>query len=142
MKIDSIDREIIRILEENARTSFRKIAKKLGLSPMAIVKRIRKLEEMGVIKKYTVILDPTPLGYNCSFCIFVRVKPGYDVEEIGRMISGFPETFIVNMIAGDYDLAVLTRCKDKEAIQNYISKINNIEGVERVNSYFVIKTIV
>ncbi len=58
MNLDETDIEIVRILEENSRTSFRKIAKRLGLSSMAIVKRIKKLERNRIIKKYTVTLDP------------------------------------------------------------------------------------
>lgn len=142
MNMDEIDIEIIRILEENARTSFRTIAKKLGLSPMAIVKRIRKLERNGIIKKYTVMLDPNLMGYVCSLCILIRVKAGYDPEDIGRKIAEYSQTYIVNVIAGDHDLAIISRCRNRDELKMYLSSINRIEGVERVNSYFVIKNIV
>ena len=142
MNLDEIDIKIIRILEENARTSFRKIAMRLGLSPMTIVKRIKRLEKNGIIKKYTVTLDPNLMGYVCSLCILVRVKAGYDPENIGKKISEYPQTYMVNVIAGDHDLAIISRCRNRNELKMYLSLINQIEGVERVNSYFVIKSIV
>jgi len=142
MKIDKIDLKIIEILEENSRTSFRNIAKNLGLTPMAVVKRVRKLEDIGIIKKYTIVSDPDLLGYKCNFYILIRVRPGYNAEDIGRKIAKYPETYIVNVIIGEYDLSVITRCRDREDIKEYISKINRIEGVERVVPYFIVKTIV
>ena len=142
MKIDRVDLKILDILEENSRTSFRKIAKDLGLTPMAVVKRVRKLENLGIIKRYTIISDPDRLGYQCNFFILIRVKPGYNAEDIGKIIAGFQETYIVNVMIGEYDLSVITRCRDRENIKNYISRINNIEGVERVVPYFIVKTLV
>ena len=142
MKMDQIDMKIIRFLEENSRMSFRGIAKKLGLTPMAVVKRVKKLEKVGIIKKYTIILDPEPLGYTCNFCIFIRIKPGYNVEEVGRIITDFPETYLVNIVTGDYDLIIITKCRNKSEIKDYIFRINNIEGVERVNAHFIIKSLV
>lgn len=139
--LDNIDLQIIKILEENARTSFRKIAKKLGMSPMAILKRVKRLEQLGIIKKYTIVLDQDLLGTFCNLCILVRVKPGYDVVKIGKKISDFPETIVVNQIAGDHDLSIIARCRDKNEIGVYLTKINRIEGIERVNSYYVIRTI-
>jgi DNA-binding Lrp family transcriptional regulator len=139
--MDNIDREIIRILEENSRTSFRKIARILNVSPMTVVKRVRRLEKACIIKKYTIQLDYDKLGYICNLCILIRVKPGYDIVSIGRKIAEMPETLVVNQIAGDYDLSVIAKCRGKDELGRYIQRISGIEGVERVNSYFVIQTI-
>ncbi len=72
----------------------------------------------------------------------MRVKAGYDPENIGKKISEYPQTYMVNVIAGDNDLVIISRCRNRDELKIYLSSINQIEGVERVNSYFVIKSIV
>ncbi len=141
MKLDEKDLEILRMLERNARTSFRSIAKEIGLSPMAVVKRVRKMESEGVIKKYTIVINPDVLGYNCNLYILVRVKAGFDATEIGKKLLELPGTCNVNQITGDHDLVLMARCRDREEIGRYLCEINKMEGVERVNSYFIIRSI-
>ncbi|MEB3772596.1 MAG: AsnC family transcriptional regulator, partial [Desulfurococcales archaeon] len=62
--IDEKDKVIVDMLRENARVSYSEIARKLGISEVAVMKRVKKLEASGVIKKYTVIVDYKKLGYN------------------------------------------------------------------------------
>lgn len=140
-KLDKIDMEILSILEENARTSFRSIAKRLDVSPMAIVKRVKRMEREGIVKKYTIVLDQDLLGYTCNLYILVRVKAGIDAFEIGKRTLKLHGTCNVNQIIGDHDLAIMARCKDRKEAADYLRELNRIEGVERVNSYFIIKSI-
>ena len=139
MKLDKLDLKIIDVLEENSRIPYRNLSKILGLTPMAAYKRVKRLEKLGVIKRYTILTDPDALGYKCNFYLLIRVKPGYDPEAIGKMIASFKETYLVNVLIGDYELAVITRCRDKEDIRSYISKIKNIDGVDNVNPYYIVK---
>lgn len=64
VELDEKDRRIIEVLKNNARTSYTEIAKILGLSDVAVLKRIRRLEQLGIIKRYTIVLDYKKLGYN------------------------------------------------------------------------------
>ena len=141
MILDDKDREIIRLLEENSRYSIREIAGKVGLSHMAVYKRIKKLVDMGVIKKFSIIVDPSNLGYSCAYYIMVRVKPGYDPIKIGEKIKSMRGVSMVNIIASDYDILVLTRCLSKNEAYDVLSSVRKMEGVERASPIYIIKTL-
>jgi len=76
LMIDEKDLKILEILRKNSRTPYSEIAKIVGISDVAVIKRIRKLEQLGLIRKYTIIIDPKKLGYNA-----VSIT-GIDVELI------------------------------------------------------------
>ncbi len=141
MILDDKDRMIIRLLEENSRYSIREIAGKVGLSHMAVYKRIRKLVDSGVIKKFSVVVDPSNLGYSCAYYIMVRVKQGYDPIKIGELIKGLGGVSMVNIIASDYDILVLTRCLSKDEAYDVLTKVRRLEGVERATPVYIIKTL-
>lgn len=141
MKIDEVDRRILSILSDNSRLSLRQLAKMVGYSPMGIYKRLKKLESMGVIKKYSVITDPASIGYACSFYILVRVSPGHDVDKVAEEINSMDGINMVNVIAGQYDLIVLTKCLERGVAITLLKKIRSIKGVSRVTPFYIIKTV-
>ncbi len=141
MKMDDFDRQIIDRLMKNARISFRKIARDLGVSPMTVVKRVKKMEEAGYIRGYTVLLDYSKVKEACKLCIMVRVKSGFRAENVGREISKLRGCISVNYVTGNFDLAIIAVCKGKEGIGEFLSKLSSIEGVERADSHLVIKEI-
>lgn len=141
MILDDKDREIIRLLEENSRYSVREIANKVGLSHMAVYKRIRKLVDMGVIKRFSIVVDPSNLGYSCAYYIMVRVKPGYDPIKVGEDIRRISGVSLVNIIASDYDILVFTRCLSKDEAYGVLTSVRRMEGVERASPVYIIKTL-
>ncbi len=141
MMLDDKDREIIRLLEENSRYSIREIASRVGLSHMAVYKRIKKLVDLGVIKKFSIIVDPSNLGYSCAYYIMVRVKSGYDPITVGEKIRGMDGVSMVNVIASEYDLLVLTRCLSKSEAYDVLNKVRRMEEVERASPVYIIKTL-
>ncbi len=136
--LDEIDLKILSALKKNARKSFRKIASELGVSPMTVIKRVRRMEKLGVILGYTVLLDESKLS-DCNLCVLVRVKPGHDVEKVGRRITEMQECICVNYVAGKYDLALMISCKDKERAGEVLKKLKAVDGVEDVETHLLIK---
>ena len=75
--INEKDLEIIKLMRENSRIPYTELAKRVGISDVAVIKRIKKLERRGIIKKYTIIVDPKKLGYNSVSIVGINVEPEY-----------------------------------------------------------------
>ena len=98
--IDEIDRQILNILQQNARTPNAEIARQVGMAPSAVLERIRKLETRGVIRGYEARIDPEALGLNLLAFIFVRSEDPEGVRT-GEALAQIPEVQEVHHIAGE-----------------------------------------
>src|SRR6185369_17761963 len=98
--IDEIDRQILNILQENARTSNAEIARQVGMAPSAVLDRIRKLEERGVIKGYGVQLDGQSVGLGLLAFVFVRTEEMCGEEKVTRALASLPEVLELHHVAG------------------------------------------
>jgi len=130
--LDEVDMFIIKELMENARKPFREIALKLKLSDVAVIKRVRKLEARGVIKKYALVVNPASLGYNKISFTGVNVKP----DKLFEVVSKLREKEYVKYLAitsGDHELLAVIWARDGDELQKIHEEIRSIEGV--VNIY-------
>jgi Lrp/AsnC family leucine-responsive transcriptional regulator len=136
--MDELDKKIIDLLCQDARQSYREIARKLGTSHANIANRIENMEKSGTIKGYTVVLNPENFDLY-PLCMQISVKPGANVSAIGQMLSGLDEVSIVSRVTGQQDLLVLALCKDKNQAVNLMSKVSGIEGIDKMESHVVIE---
>jgi Lrp/AsnC family transcriptional regulator for asnA, asnC and gidA len=129
VRISNLD--LIKILENNARESFINIAKKFNVSETAIRKRIKKLEEMGIIKKYTIQVDPTKLGFKIDALIGIDTTPE-DYISIIEHLKAMDD--IKNLYSSTGDHMILAECwfKDSNELTNFIKKIEKIKGIIRI----------
>jgi len=130
--LDEVDMFIIKELMENARKPFREIALKLKLSDVAVIKRVRKLEARGVIKKYALVVDPASLGYSKISFTGINVKP----DKLFEVVSKLREKEYVKYLAitsGDHELLAVIWARDSDELQKIHEEIRSIEGV--VNIY-------
>jgi len=114
--IDAVDRKILSILQENARTSNVEVARRIGLAPSAVLERIRKLEKRGVIRGYEPRLNASALGSPLLAFIFVHADEKIGGLEIGRKIAKFPEVQEVHQVAGEDCYLVKVRIADTDAL--------------------------
>ena len=140
MKIDIKDRKIINVLLDNSRLSYRQIAKKINLNIVTVINRIRKLEKEGIIKKFTISLDYSKLGYDFPVMIDARVLKGREIE-IGKRINNHPNIFSIYDITGDYDLNILARFKTRKQLDDFIKELPRREAIVRTNTKLIIGTI-
>ncbi|ASJ08028.1 transcriptional regulator [Thermococcus siculi] len=130
--LDERDRIIIEMLTKDARTPFTEIAKVLGISETAVRKRVKALEEAGVIRQYTVVVDPSKLGYNLVSLTGVDTLP----EKIFEVASKLKELEFVRSVyltSGDHMIMAEVWAKDGEDLSDIISnKIGSIDGVTKV----------
>jgi len=141
--MDELDKKILMVLQEDARLSYTKIAKRVGTSTATVSERVRKLQESDIIKGYSVVLNSSKIGITTLIAI-IRVKPSFSAAEIGETVAELKETCCVHNITGDFDLIVSFKCfslTEREEYASIIDKINRIDGIERVNTYMVLNTI-
>jgi DNA-binding Lrp family transcriptional regulator len=109
--MDDVDRRILRVLEADARTSLRKIAEEVGVALGTVSNRVRRLESLGVIRGYTVLLDPHKAGWGLSVVIGLRIEKGR-LMEIQEKIAKDNRVYGVYDVTGEYDSMVLARASD------------------------------
>ncbi len=136
--LDEIDEEIIKILQENAKTSYRVIQDKLNISIGTIHNRISKLEENNIIEGYTLKLNNEKLGYKLTFLIRINID-GKHTQEILDEISSKPEVCSVFHTTGEQSAALICRFKEAQDVHNFIRELNEKEYITKTNSNMVLK---
>jgi Lrp/AsnC family leucine-responsive transcriptional regulator len=139
--IDETDRAILRILQENARTSNAEIARQVGLAPSAIFQRIRKLETGGLIEGYTARLQPRPLGF--GLVAFVMIQTGEQARSVntGQILAAIPEVQEVHRVVGEDCFFVKVRVRDTDALGKLLEEqIQPIPSVASTRTTIVVKT--
>ena len=140
--IDAVDRQILTILQNNARTPNAEIARQVGMAPSAILERIRRLEERGVIKGYTVQLNPRTLNRNLASFIFVRSDEGLAEGETAERLAQLPEVLEVHNVAGEDCYLVKVRTADTEALARLLREsFGAIKSVRSTRTTIVLQTI-
>jgi len=139
-KFDDIDLGIIEILQEDSRLSFNKIASKLGISVGTAYNRIKNLEEKGVLKGYTVIVDPFKLGFTMTAIVLIQAE-GTHLVELEKEIAKITNVVSVYDITGDFDIAVTVRFKDRTGLNAFIKKLLSMPYVKRTVTNVVLNVV-
>jgi len=138
--MDEVDRKIIGLLQEDARISFSRIAGKLGISVGTAYNRIKSLEESGVLKGYTAIVDPVKLGQTLTAIVLVQAD-GKHLVEVEREVSKIDNVICVYDITGDYDIAVVARFKDRFSLNTFIKNLLKMPYVKRTVTNVVLNVV-
>jgi Lrp/AsnC family transcriptional regulator, regulator for asnA, asnC and gidA len=136
--LDDIDRDIIRILQENAKTSYREIQDELGISIGTIHNRINKLEASEIIEGYTLKLNNIKLGYKFTFLIRVQID-GKHTSDILESLREKPEVCSIFHTTGEQSAALICRFKEPENVHDFIREINEKQWVTKTISNMVLK---
>ena len=140
--IDDIDRQILDILQQDARTSNAEVARRVGMAPSAVFERIRKLEERGVITGYTARLDPRALGLGLLAFVFVRSDEKLGAPETEARLAEIPEAQEVHHIAGEDCFLVKVRAPDTESLGRLLrERFGAIPSVRSTKTTIVLQTI-
>ncbi|MEJ2325865.1 MAG: Lrp/AsnC family transcriptional regulator [Chromatiaceae bacterium] len=146
MKLDRYDRRILEVLQEEGRISNQELADRIGLSPSPCLRRVRALEEAGMITGYRALLDAQKLGFNLVALISISMDR-HTPERFARFdtaIAAIPEVLECLLITGrdaDYQLKVVVR--DMDGYQDLLlNKITRLDGVSGVHSSFVLRRVV
>lgn len=143
-KLDKVDLQILRILQENSRLTTKELAVKVSLSSTPVFERLKRLETNGYIKKYIAILDADKL--NQGFMVFCKVKlqrVNYDIAtEFARIIADIPEVTECYNISGSFDYLLKIHAPDMKYYQSFILNVlGRIEYLASLESVFVMDVI-
>lgn len=142
--IDAIDRKILNILQQNARTPNAQIARELNMAPSAILERIRKLETSGVIQGYEARIDPEALDLRLLAFVAVRADSDGSEMTVGEQLRQIPEVQEIHHIAGEDCYLVKVRTADAKSLgrllRNRITPIG-ANGSVRTRSTVVLETL-
>lgn len=131
VQIDAIDRQIIKILSQNSRTPFKKIAEQLGISTNVVIHRYNRLRERNVITYCTIVLDLTKLGFNAFVSIFIKLAKMSKMPEIYTQLIQMPNVMEIIKHIGIYDLRMMVAVTDFEEVFNLTDQIRRMEGIDR-----------
>ena len=138
--LDDIDKKIIKVLENDARTSLRKISQLVDVSLGTVSNRVKRMEKNGVIKGYSVILDPDKIGWELNVVIGLRIQKGRLIE-IQERIAKDSRVHGVYDVTGDFDSMVIARAKNRKDLDDLSKNVLSIDGVERSITHLVLNTV-
>jgi len=138
--IDELEEKIIRVMNENARKSFREIAKVVGTSPTAVINKVKRLESAGVIKGYIPVVNPEYFGLDLMAIIALRISKG-KLLETQHKISEDRRVTAVYDITGEWDSLVIGLFRGRDDLNDFIKGILSLPYVDRTVTHLVLNVV-
>lgn len=138
--MDDIDEKILEQLNQNARKSYREIARALDVSLTTVANRIKKLEDEKIIERYIPLINQEKLGYDLTAVINVKISHG-KLLEVQQRISKDRHVSGVYDITGEWDSLIIAHFKDRRDLNSFIKGVLSIENVEKTNTQIVLNIV-
>ena len=143
--LDKIDRQILALLRENARMSNLELAESVNLSPTPCARRVKQLEDSGIITGYSVTTDPRKLGYQLSVYIAISMDK-HTAERFSnfeKKLREFPEVVSCSIVTGrSEDYLIKALVKDMAHYEEFLlHRLNRIEGIAQVHTSFELRQV-
>ena len=139
--MDNVDLKLLKILAEDAHTSLHKMGREVGLSTSGVRRRIKKLEQTGVIKKYSAIVDPKKYGYGITAFISVDAD-SQALHELTNSLSHRHEVCELHRTTGGHGLMIKVRAKDVDSLNKFVDDhIRSFDSVKSVRTTLAMDTI-
>ncbi|MCW7547716.1 Lrp/AsnC family transcriptional regulator [Photorhabdus sp. APURE] len=136
MKLDNIDKRILRALQRDGRLQNVELAKKVGLSPSPCLRRVRLLEEAGIIKRYVAVLDGSKIGAGLSLFarIWLKAQDAETIQSFTDAIQEMPEIVECHLMAGECDALLRIVTEDLHSYRRFhaehLTRIDSIQSVK------------
>lgn len=142
-RFDEVDLHILRLLQDDGRMTNADLARTVGLSPPSVLQRVRKLEDLGVIKGYSTLLDQEKLGF--SLTVFAQISLALHqeapIERFRRAIQDIPEVLECYHVSGEFDFLLKIVVEDMKAYEALVrDKLSKIKGLGKIQSCFALAT--
>ena len=144
--LDERDAKILEILQKDGRTTNVELARVVELTPSATLERVRKLEERGLIKGYTALLDPHALGLGLVAFIFLRVDDPEDLigraEGTAEELAALPSVLELHHLAGEDCFLVKVRARDTDDLYRFLrDELGRFKAIRSTRTTIVLKTV-
>jgi Lrp/AsnC family transcriptional regulator, leucine-responsive regulatory protein len=142
MALDKFDFEILAILQQDARTSLQDISTRVGLSTTPCWMRIKRMQDQGVIRGYTVRIDPAAIGFTETVILQVTLESHNDetLYQFGKALEDIPEVLEAYLVSGDYDYYIRIAVRDTRDYERLLrERLYRIPGIRHSKSSFVLR---
>lgn len=140
VKLDRIDRKLLKILQNNAKTPYSKISDELGVSEATVHLRIKKLLRLGVIKRFQAIVDPEKVGKGVLAIVAIKCIP-QKYEKVLVELSKMKDVYEIYDVTGEYYTLTKIRVGSREELARILDRIGDIDGVESTRTMYVLRVI-
>jgi len=130
ISLDHTDIKILNILQDNCQVSNRKLGAMVGLSGVIVASRIKNMDEKGLLKGYTAILDPAKLGYDLTAIIYVQTEGGY-LDDVEAELEKTANVIGVYEVTGDFDVIAVAKLRDRDSLNILIKNLLLTPNVKR-----------
>jgi DNA-binding Lrp family transcriptional regulator len=124
VRLDDVDRRILDALRENSRMPNNRLAELAGIAPSTCLQRVRALQDAGVIRRFTVDIDPRALGYGLQALVSIRITPGArgQLAAFAEQLRSLPEVSQFFYLAGAADFIVHFQARSTEDLRNFVTE--------------------
>ncbi|AZI66511.1 winged helix-turn-helix transcriptional regulator [Kaistella daneshvariae] len=133
--LDNIDKQIIYMLMDNAKTSLAHISKNVGISTTAVHQRIKKLEQAGVIENSISFLNPRKIGFNVVSYIGVFLEQPSHYHDAVKALQDVNEVVEAHYTTGNYTIFLKVLCRDNDHLMQILNKLQKLKGVTRTETF-------
>lgn len=144
MKLDKIDRKILEILQNNGRITNVQLAAEVGISPPAMLERVKRLENTGIIRRFVALVDPQKLGRDILALVSISLAMHHlrSIDEFTRSVNQLEEVLECYHITGEEDFLLKVAVKNIVQYEDFIlNKITRIPGINKIKTTFVLSTV-
>ncbi|HRG36182.1 MAG TPA: Lrp/AsnC ligand binding domain-containing protein [Chitinophagales bacterium] len=135
-QLDDIDLKILSILMKDAKTPFTDIAKQLFVSSGTVHVRMKKMEDLGIIKGFSLQLNYHKLGYDITAFLGIYLNKSSQYDIVAKQLTAIPEIVDLHYTTGNYSMFVKLICKDTEHLRKILmDKIQKIEDITRTETF-------
>lgn len=133
---DHIDKQILSLLMKDANMPYTEIGKKIHVSGSTVHVRMKKMEDMGVVKGAGIIIDPERLGYDVTAFLGIYLDKSSLYDEVSEQLKSIPEIVGANYTTGAYSIFAKIICRDTNHLRDVLhDKIQKIQGIQRTETF-------
>ena len=139
--MDSIDRQIIRLLQKNARSSISEISAQVNLSIPATSDRIKKIESAGIITQYTAIVNPSAVNRKLTALMFISLEKPRFSDQFVSLVNTQDEILECHYLTGDFDYLMKIVTESTETLEALLRRVKSIPGVQKTQTIVTLCTV-
>ncbi len=140
IQIDALDARILTALGEDGRRSYAEVGAEVGLSTAAVHERVKKMLERGVIRRFSISVDPQSVGLSFTAFVAIRNDGGAHCREVAPRLREIAAVQELHSVAGEYDFLAKIRTGQARELEAVLYQIKSIPGVSRTTSTVVLNT--
>ena len=140
VELDDVDKKVLRALQKDARASFRRVGKEVGVSEATVFVRVRKLQEKGVLQGFKAVVDPKSVGKKLTAIMLIRAQPRSLVGMLDAL-KKLDDIYEIYDVTGQYYSILKIRTDSTEQLGKIIDEIGMIEGVAGTETVIVLRTV-